>query len=97
MFCINKMKHNSLVDFSHYFMKENANIKNEKTNKNAYKIIMLNGSLVIWIKNTQDTKHQHKKHIEYDGMKKDVKKNWFQLIFSPSHNMSAHFTFCLLH
>jgi hypothetical protein len=47
MFCINKMKHNSLVDFSHYFMKENANIKNEKTNKNAYKIIMLNGSLVI--------------------------------------------------
>jgi hypothetical protein len=27
------------------------------------------------LKNTQDTKHQHKKHIEYDGMKKDVKEN----------------------
>lgn len=45
----------------------------------------------------QDTKHQHKEHIEYDGMKEDIKKKSFQLIFSPSHSMSTHFTFCLLH
>jgi hypothetical protein len=32
-------------------MKENANIKDEKRNENAYKIIMLNGLVVISIKN----------------------------------------------
>jgi hypothetical protein len=47
MFCINTMKHESFVNIFHYFMKENANIKNEKTNKNACKIIMLDGSVVI--------------------------------------------------
>lgn len=47
MFCINKRKHKSFVDIFHYLMKENTNIKDEKTNKNAYKIIMLNGLVVI--------------------------------------------------
>ncbi len=47
MFCINKTMHKSFVDLFHYFMKENANIKNGKINKNAYKIVMLNGLVVI--------------------------------------------------
>ncbi len=45
------MKHKSFVDIFHYLMKENANIKDEKRNENAYKIIMLNGLVVISIKN----------------------------------------------